>query len=234
VKKAVQAAADQIVKSAESQMGQRAAEFQKLKRDANQLLLKLQKLLEAEELNVRVDVKHNPPFDVKPSVSTRRERPPGASDPGDPSLPEGERKILTVCAQYPDGAERDQLTVLTGYKRSSRDTYVQRLRSRGFVEQRGDAIVATADGVAALGSGFEPLPTGEALRAYWIDRLPDGERKVLEVLIALYPDAVDREQIDAATGYKRSSRDTYIQRLGSRRLVETGERGTVKAAADLF
>jgi hypothetical protein len=35
-----------------------------------------------------------------------------------------------AVAQYPEGVTREQLSVLTGYKRSSRDTYVQRLRER--------------------------------------------------------------------------------------------------------
>ena len=122
----------------------------------------------------------------------------------------------------------------TGYKRSSRDTYIQRLREKGFVETSGDRIVATPAEIEALGSDYEPLPAGEALRDYWMHRLPDGERRVLEVLVQHYPNAIGRDQIDEATGYKRSSRDTYLQRLGSRRLVESAGRGEVRASELLF
>ena len=85
-----------------------------------------------------------------------------------------------------------------------------------------------------LGPDFEPLPTGAALRDYWLARLPEGERRILEILIHAHPRVVEREAIDTATGYRRSSRDTYLQRLRSRRLVEDLGRGQVRASAELF
>lgn len=148
------------------------------------------------------------------------------------SLPIGERKTLSALIQYPDGLKREQLTVLTGYKRSSRDAYIQRLREKGYVSTDGERIAATDDGIAALPDA-EPLPTGEALREYWLARLPDGERKTLSVLIGAYPDSLPREQIDEATGYKRSSRDAYIQRLRAKELVES-DGGNVIATSRLF
>lgn len=48
-------------------------------------------------------------------------------------LPTGEKACLIATAQYPGGVRREQLTVLTGYKRSSRDAYIQRLRVRELV-----------------------------------------------------------------------------------------------------
>jgi hypothetical protein len=68
---------------------------------------------------------------------------------------------------------------------------------------------------------------------HWLQRLPSGERAVLEVLIGSYPQAVDRESIDNVTGYKRSSRDAYLQRLFAKRLVTT-DRGSVRASDTLF
>lgn len=163
-------------------------------------------------------------------VGASRERPASSTNLG-----KGERAVLIAVAQYPDGAARDQLTVLTGYKRSSRDTYLQRLSSAGYVEIAGGGLIlATDDGIAALGSDYEPLPQGEELQDYWRSRLPEGERRVFEVLVAAYPEAIAREQIDEVTGYKRSSRDTYLQRLSSRRLVENFGRGEVRASKDLF
>lgn len=153
---------------------------------------------------------------------------------GEPStLPVGEKRVLTAIAQYEDGVTRKQLTVLTGYKRSSRDTYIQRLRERGAVEASKDRVVVTDAGMEMLGSDFEPLPTGSALLEYWNDRLPEGERKVLGVLTAAYPRSVDRAELDEPTGYKRSSRDTYLQRLQGKRLITT-ERGSVRASDLLF
>jgi hypothetical protein len=44
-----------------------------------------------------------------------------------PGIGKGERSVLIAIAQSEGGVARDTLTVLTGYKRSSRDTYIQRL-----------------------------------------------------------------------------------------------------------
>lgn len=156
-----------------------------------------------------------------------------AAGPGE-DLPKGERAVLISIAQHPDGVSREQLTVLTGYKRSSRDTYIQRLRERGHVETPGDQVNATDAGIAALGGDYEPLPTGDELRKHWLAKLPEGERRVLEVLVESWPNAVAREELDEPTGYKRSSRDTYLQRLGARKLVDTIGRGEVKASDLLF
>lgn len=170
-----------------------------------------------------------PPIEALRPRAPVRARPPiefsGA-------LPIGEEKILAALIQYPNGLERNQLTVLTGYKRSTRDAYIQRLGEKSFVEVRGGKVLATSEGVAAL-PNYEPLPTGEALQAYWRDRLPEGEWKILEQLIASYPVALDRDYLTEQTGYKRSTRDAYIQRLASKELVEPG-RGEVKASDNLF
>lgn len=153
------------------------------------------------------------------------ERIQRAQSPGEVgTLPPGERATLTAACQYPDGVTRQQLTILTGYKRSSRDAYIQRLRTKELIEIQGDKVIA-AQGAEELLGDFQPLPTGDALRDYWLDRLPDGERAVLEVLIENYPDDVSRETIDAQTGYKRSSRDAYIQRMKAKQIIEITQRG---------
>ena len=141
--------------------------------------------------------------------------------------------MLTAVAQYDAGVTREQLTVLTGYKRSSRDTYLQRLRQRDAISIAAGRITATTIGVGLLGDSFEPLPTGAALRVHWLTTLPEGERRILTELIDAYPNSVDRNDLSAATGYKRSSRDTYLQRLRSRQLITT-DGGAPRAADVLF
>jgi uncharacterized protein DUF87 len=169
---------------------------------------------------------------VRPSAPTSVRTPAHAGA----SLPIGEKKVLTVVCQYPDGASREQITVLTGYKRSSRDAYLQRLLTKGYVViATGGLLNPTADGEAALGTGFEPLLAGHALQKYWLERLPEGERRLLEAIIAAYPSAIDRDTLEERTGYKRSSRDAYLQRLKSRQLIDlTGGRGMVRASQILF
>jgi hypothetical protein len=148
-------------------------------------------------------------------------------------LPPGEKATLVAAAQYPDGLTREQASILTGYKRSSRDTYIQRLIGKGYVSVVGGYIVATDAGVAALGVDYEPLPVGEDLQRYWLERLPPGEKAVLEIALKHYPHSVQREVIEEAAGYKRSSRDTYIQRLQARQLLAKGG-GPITASEVLF
>jgi hypothetical protein len=99
---------------------------------------------------------------------------------------------------------------------SSRDAYVQRLGERGCVSRAGERIVATPAGIATLGADYQPLPTGSALREHVLERLPEGERRILEFLIG-NPHAVERPQIDAATteGWNRSER--FIMLMNGRR-----------------
>jgi hypothetical protein len=166
------------------------------------------------------------PKPVPPAPRAAREVPEGA-------LPKGERVVLTAVAQHVEGVTREQLTVLTGYKRSSRDSYLQRLREKGLTED-GERIVATQAGIDALGGAYQPLPTGAALLEYWRGRLPLGERVVLDVVVEAWPGDVERDHISQVTEYQRSSRDSYLQRLMARELVTGPCRGQVRASDMLF
>ena len=150
------------------------------------------------------------------------------------NLGRGERRILAAIAQHPEGCTRSQITVLTGYKRSSRDTYLQRLLSASLVEKRQERLTCTAAGLAWLGVDFEALPTGLALRSYWLEHLPKGETTLLRALISAYPAPLAREALTDVSGYRRSSRDTYLQRLIARELVEKSGDGSVRASDQLF
>jgi uncharacterized protein len=192
------------------------------------------------EMNRLID----PPADAKPTPipalhrgePMRKTPAPAARSNGHApitDLPKGELACLTAIAQHPAGVTRQHLTVATGYKRSSRDSYVARLHSKNLIFL-GDVLRPTDEGLAALGPDFEPLPTGAALRQHVLTTLPEGEAKVLEYLTKHYPDAVDRADIDQHSGYKRSSRDAYLSRLAARELITTEGRGTVRASAHLF
>jgi hypothetical protein len=172
---------------------------------------------------------------------SRRAEPPTAPKDSSPARPvssaagfgAGEAKILTAVAQHHSGVTREQLSVLTGYKRSSRDTYLQRLRATGAISINGVTITATAAGSAALGSNFTRLPTGSRLREHWLSSLPEGESRILAIVCQAFPRTVTKDKISEATDYKRSSRDTYLQRLKARQLVVVSP-GFVVANPDLF
>jgi hypothetical protein len=178
------------------------------------------------------------PAQIAPSHQGSRSTPMAVLGPGTPRaefLAKGERSTLIAIGRYEEGVERNQLTVLTGYRRSTRDAYLSRLKEKGLWEDRHGRILVTDAGIAALGDAYTPQPaTGEALRAYWMHKLPSGEKKLLEALIAAAGEPVDRETLGEGTGFARSSRDAYLSRLGAKRLVESIGRGQVKASASLF
>lgn len=148
------------------------------------------------------------------------------------ALSAGQAKILAALIQYPNGLTREQLTVLAGYKRSTRDLYLQQLQRADLITASDGRLFATGAGRMALPDA-EPLPRGRALQQHWLTRLPAGERKVFEALIDVYPSWLDRDALGERAGYMRSTRDLYLQQLARRQLVETA-RGEVRAAQELF
>lgn len=167
-----------------------------------------------------------------PKALPRPEQSLPAESNGD--LPQGERAVLKAIAQYSEGVERHQITVLTGYKRSTRDAYVARLLPKEFIVERSGRIFATDAGIAALGEHYESVPpSGDELQAYWLERLPDGEKKLLKILLEGNGEQFDREYLTETTGYKRSTRDAYLARMMAKRIIEA-DRGKVKAVEQFF
>lgn len=186
-----------------------------------------------------------PPPKIKPGKVTRTAtRPanltptvvPAEADRADGIGP-GMIAILTAIAQTSGGgATREQIGILTGYKKSTRNAYLQRLASRGLVESYdgGMHLSITTEGLTALGPNYEPLPTGDALLQHWLGKLPEGEAAILRVLASAYPKYMERAEFDQRTVYKKSTRNAYIQRLVARRLVSVNPFGHVQAAEELF
>lgn len=128
------------------------------------------------------------------------------TEAGSPNLGKAERAILTVLAQHPDGCERGKLTLLAGYRYSGgfRNS-LSSLRSAGYLEGGNEGVMRITDaGLAALGP-VEPLPTGDALRAYWLQHasLGKAERTILEALF-YNPKGLTANELCTVTGYEFS------------------------------
>lgn len=137
----------------------------------------------------------------------------------------GEIAVLKEIATH-NSLTRDHITLLTGYKRSTRDAYIKRLMSRGLVGQEGNYIYATEDGFNYLGPTFQAIPKSfDDLVLHYQNTLPEGERKIFEYLIPYQETYVSRDDISESTGYKRSTRDAYIKRLATRKIVEVSSVG---------
>jgi len=167
------------------------------------------------------------------SVNQNEERT--SSTQSNSSLPKGELKVLTACAQFTNGLNRKALTVITGYTRRTRDAYIFALRNKGLAEIGGnDKVLATAKGITELGSEFKKLPTGAALKEHWLKELPQGERIILEKLINVHSEGLHRDSITELTGYTRRTRDAYIYNMLAKEIVEIPSKGIVKASDYLF
>jgi hypothetical protein len=150
------------------------------------------------------------------------------------TLPEGQRKLLiAICQNADEGADRGQLSVLCTLASSTRDRYIQYLVQRGLVEQRGKLIFPTRQAVPMLGN-YEPLPTGRALQSHWLSKLPEGQAKILKVLIDAWPKPVERHEISKLADLADSTRDRYLQYMQAARIVIANPREPVKASPNLF
>ncbi len=143
------------------------------------------------------------PEPARAPAPVRRAPPPVApAADGDVALAKADRAILSVLAQFPDGRTKRQLGLLTGYsaKGGGFNNALSKLRTAGFVLP-GDPIVATAEGLAAVGDTWEPLPTGRALVDHWVRQLAKAEGLVLQALVDAWPEPLNKVELAERTGY---------------------------------
>ncbi len=144
----------------------------------------------------------------------------------------GERRILTVLAQYPAGKATLPLAHLAGYTVNGHfNNMLGFLRSQGLIT-KGQPVQLTEAGRTVLGP-FEPLPTGEALRQYWLNKLGTGEARILGILIICYPEGLDTAALARESGYTVNGH--FNNMLGHLRSIGLAEgRGLVRASSTLF
>jgi len=116
---------------------------------------------------------------------------PRATDPapdGEVKLSKAMAAILAVLAQFPEGRTKRQIGMLTGYsaKGGGFNNALSSLRTAGYIN-RGEPVIATAEGIAALGGDWEPLPTGQALIDHWLRQLSKAAALALTALLDAYP-----------------------------------------------
>lgn len=145
------------------------------------------------------------------------------------------RAILTVLAQF-GPSDRVRVATLAGYSVESGGyaNALSQLRGLEFIEGTGQQPISiTASGAAALGQ-YTRLPTGQALIAHWAGRLDKCAKMILEYVCSVHPEAKNREQIAAATGYSVES-GGFANALSTLRGLELINRGTpIKASDNLF
>lgn len=161
-------------------------------------------------------------------------QPRQASDDG-VKLSGAERKILSALAPYPQGRSKRQVALLTGYAIGGGgfNNAMSSLRTKGWMDGRGDPLTITEDGLEVLGD-YDPLPTGAALLAHWLGQLGKAERAILETLAGSYPNPMDKSSLGFASGYEPGGGgfNNALSRLRTLELIEG--RGELRASEDLF
>lgn len=233
IQKALESASAQIVKAAKERLGQRSAEFDKLRREAASALEKMRRLLGDEQLEVAVTVKHNEPFTVTPPAA---QKPNGNGDLATP-----ERKILNALAWFDSiGLTQPKLAAvafIAGYTVGG-DAFNnprRALRSKGLIEYRGDCLALTEAGREKAEAPTTPLSTGE-MHQRVLGILPTPEQKLLRPLLEAHPDALGYQRLAELAGYAEGGGDFNNPRgrLRTLELVTYPEKGTVKASDWLF
>lgn len=179
---------------------------------------------------------------IKPRVMVERPAPvqrvttPARSTALSSDLKTPERRILTVLAQRPDGIDDLQrLATLAGYTVNGHfNNVLGNLRTKEYVTPaRVMPIHITAEGITALGE-FEPLPTGEELQQWWLKRLTTPEQRILEVLIANYPQPIELSDLASGAGYTVNGHfNNVVGGLRTKGLM-TPAYTPIKASDDLF
>lgn len=146
-------------------------------------------------------------------------QPSNGAASSEPRRESGATRIMRAVIQAgSNGVTRAAITISTGYSRSTRDRYLSDCSGEGWVTYVGQRVFATADGEKAF-AHVPPLPTGDALRAFWLGELPEGQRNIVTFL-ANANKWIERESIDQALVITRSTRDRYLCDLVTLNLVE--------------
>lgn len=165
-------------------------------------------------------------------VARQRQLMPAAAPTGD--MKPATFAILKTVASDPEGLSTDDIAILTGYKGTSRYIHLGELMERGYIEKRGDLYHATIDGASALGSAYEPRPTGQALQDQVLSRMQAGdEKRALEFLIREYPRSVDKTELGDFLAKKGTSVYLLLKKLNAQKLI-TLSKGIATASDKLF
>lgn len=150
----------------------------------------------------------------------------------------GPHRILSVLAQFhPKSCTARKVGLLADLAHGSGtfSTYLGRLRSAGMVYGERDQLGITEEGLVHLGDDWQPLPTGDALRAYWLSKVGGGgKRRMLEVLLEAYPSPLTPDELAERANLALSGTfSTYLGKLRTLELAQ-GKGKEIRAAPELF
>jgi hypothetical protein len=178
----------------------------------------------------------------RPAPVVNMPRPPVSAAPpngnGDVALKAGARRILaTLARHHPLRHTRAQLGTLSKFTITGGtfQTYMSTLRRAGFVDESGGNIGITDAGLDYIGVAPAAPASTEELLAMWRSALRAGARAILDKLVEVYPDGIDRETLAEQVEMTASGGtfQTYVSTLKRNGLAVVNG-STVTASDALF
>ena len=152
------------------------------------------------------------------------------SPPPDAALAPGEERILAAISQRgADGVSNNELTAMVKYRATSLTTYLSNLRAAGYVVTDFGLHVATSAGRLRV-EGYEKLPVGADLLAWWLGRISPGEQRILQHIAKASGVVRVGTLIGEATGMRATSVSSYVSKLVAQRLIVRTGQGKVALA----
>jgi hypothetical protein len=150
----------------------------------------------------------------------------------------GERRMLDVlCRWYPARLTKAQLATLSRLKVTSGtfSAYYGTLKRANLIDESSNGVQVSELGLYVHG-GIKSVPqTTDEIIQMWRSSLRAGERKLLDILVEIYPDSISKNEL-AERAELTASSGTFGAYLGTLRrngLAETRD-GEVKAGEVLF
>jgi len=160
------------------------------------------------------------------------------------AINEGQQRILNAVAELASfgikPADRPQVAFMAGYSSLSGGTgaaHVGALVEAGLLQVPAPGQVELTD----IGEARATWPAGSIslgeLHARALSKLDQGQRRILERLIEIYPESTTRADLAPAVGYSSLSGGTgaaHVGQLVTLRFAEVPRPGSVKAGSILF
>lgn len=173
---------------------------------------------------------------VGTAIATSREKAPALvshhAKEGE-TIPMGkcERAILSTLMQH-GPCDKRKLALLSGYSWSgSFSNSVSALRTAAYLIGENSGVMDITDLGTSANWTQEPLPTGQALRDYWLNRFGKCEKAILQALFS-HPGGLDKNELCDKAGYSYSG--SFSNSLSALRTagVLVGSNSSVMRAAD--
>jgi signal transduction histidine kinase len=209
---AVQKAVEEVGQRIAAASAIRHKEFEQLKREADVLLKRLEKVID-KKIDISVDVvRAEPPFVLGPSTAARRAplRMPAAREPRAIDVPAGEfrpsathlKMAAVLAAYYPDPIDKALLASMCGKTLGGGwNGRLSELNQAGLLEyvDRGSIRATERCAREYAGRWTPPTNTEEAI-AVWNFKLSDTHRAMLNRLIEADGEPVSKAELAAAAG----------------------------------